>query len=269
MKYSISSRQEKAYIEKVDEIRVEYRDRNIIYDFIEQYPDKTIMLKVPREDVDWEEIEVFAKKGDILCSLENIYDCTKCREIGAKYMYTYPVQTYFELQGLKDLGVHQAYIGMPLFFDLPKVKEIGVSLRAVPNVAFEPYIPRLNGFCGQWIRPDDVGLYEEFIDIFEFHTEHLSQERALYRIYAEQHKWPGELHEIITNLGETGIRNGAIYPEIAQVRLTCKQKCQSGHPCTLCERSLHFGEILQRYRDIKEKRKSELAEEEETEQEEL
>ena len=251
MKYCVSSRQEKEYLEKADEIMVEYRDRDIIYDLIENYPEKTIILQTPREGVDYKEIEGWVGKANLICCLENIYDMDMCKNIGAKYYYAYPANTFFELQGLAAAGVCYAYLGMPIFFDIAAAAKIGVPLRAVPNIAYEKYIPRENGICGQWIRPEDIELYEPYVEAIEFHTAHLSQERALFRIYAEKGHWPGEMKDIITNFDIEGCLNRVVYDEIGKIRLSCKQKCQAGHPCTLCERSVRFGEIVQRYTDLK------------------
>lgn len=44
MKFCLSSRQSKEYLEKADEIRVDFRDRNIIPELATEYPDKTIIL---------------------------------------------------------------------------------------------------------------------------------------------------------------------------------------------------------------------------------
>lgn len=251
MKYSISSRQEKKYIEAADEIIVNYRDRDIIFDYVEKYPEKTVILKIPREtEVDYDMIKSFATKIDLICCLEDIYMYPNLKNLDIKYYYAYPVTSYFELQGLKNIGVCYIMIGMPLFFDLPTVKKFDIPVRAVPNVAFEPYIPQENGICGQWIRPEDVEVYEEYIDAFEFRTTSLPQERALYRIYAEQHRWPGEMSDIITNFGVEAT-NPVVFDDIAKIRTTCKQKCQAGSPCRLCERSVKFGDVVRKYAELK------------------
>ena len=44
MKFCLSSRQSKQYLEKADEIKVDFRDRNSIPDLAIDYPDKTIIL---------------------------------------------------------------------------------------------------------------------------------------------------------------------------------------------------------------------------------
>jgi hypothetical protein len=60
MKFCLSSRQEPSYLQKADEIKVEWRDRNIIYDFSQTYPDKTFVLRWPREEsMNWAEISRF------------------------------------------------------------------------------------------------------------------------------------------------------------------------------------------------------------------
>ena len=44
MKFCLGARQTEEYLKKADEIKVDFRDRNIIPDLAEKYPDKTIIL---------------------------------------------------------------------------------------------------------------------------------------------------------------------------------------------------------------------------------
>lgn len=59
-------------------------------------------------------------------------------------------------------GVSQILIGIPLIFDLESVvkQTKNISLRAIPNYAYEKYLSHNNGLHGQYIRPEDVDLYE-------------------------------------------------------------------------------------------------------------
>jgi hypothetical protein len=45
---------------------------------------------------------------------------------------------------------------------------MGIKLRVVPNISYYAFIPRDNGVCGSWIRPEDLELYEPYIETIEF-----------------------------------------------------------------------------------------------------
>ena len=96
------------------------------------------------------------------------------------------INSYFELKGLKDLGVSYVLIGAPLIFDLKNVASYGIPIRAIPNLAYEPYIKHKNGIKGGWIRPEDVDTYGEHIAVLEFYApKALSKESAIFKVYAE------------------------------------------------------------------------------------
>ena len=62
MKYCLNSRQNKEYLDKADEIKVEYRDRDFIFELCEKYPEKTIILIHSVYDTDpleWKTIKKF------------------------------------------------------------------------------------------------------------------------------------------------------------------------------------------------------------------
>ena len=50
----MSARQPKSELNKVDEIKVQWKDRAIISDFIEDHPDKKIILDVPAGETDFD-----------------------------------------------------------------------------------------------------------------------------------------------------------------------------------------------------------------------
>lgn len=47
MKVCLSSRLPSVYLEKADEIRVQFRDRRSLPDLFDKYPEKTIILEMP------------------------------------------------------------------------------------------------------------------------------------------------------------------------------------------------------------------------------
>lgn len=240
MKYCLNSRQEAAYLQKADEIKVEFRDRDIISDLIEKYPGKDIILMCYYNEItDWKKIEqwnILSRQHFIMC-LSSISDAQECKARNIPFYFGYPVKTYYELRAMKDLGVRYVRLGEPLFFEMDMVRSIGVPVRVIPNIAYIDGFPRKDGVCGTWIRPEDLHLYEEYVETIEFEDTDVKREQALYRIYAEQKNWPGDLNLIITNLQYEGL-NRIIVPDMAEKRLNCGQRCQKASNCKLCYRAL-------------------------------
>jgi hypothetical protein len=178
------------------------------------------------------------------CSLRNI-----------KYYYKYPATSFFELEGLKNIGVSYVLVGIPLIFDLKNVASYGIPLRAIPNLAYEPYIKHNNGIRGGWIRPEDTEKYGSFIDVFEFYApKELNKEAAMYHVYAENKAWPGNLNLLIDYL-EFDFDNRLLYDadNFANRRMNCKQKCMNGKPCHYCETQLLFPQTtLMQYKEYRD-----------------
>lgn len=255
MKYCLSSRQTKEYLKKADEIKVKYRDRDIIYDFSQDYEGKTIILEFPLDRniiIDWKEIEKYNTvcQGNLILCVATMDHVREAKGRGMKFYYGFPINSFYDLQALKKLGVCYVRLGAPLFFNMDKVKQIGIPVRAIPNVAHEGYFPRENGVFGQWIRPEDMELYADYIAAIEFEDADLQKERALYRIYCEEKNWPGEMNMIITNMNYQCL-NRLVSEKVGQARLNCGQRCQSGGACRICERYLYLAkeEVMRKIAD--------------------
>jgi hypothetical protein len=242
MKYCLSARQSSEYLKKADEIRFEFRDRAAIPDYAEKYPKATFILDFSSlglyEEIDWKELadyNILTKQQLILC-IRNTIEAELAKTNDIKFYFGYPVTTFYELNAMKNLGVSYARIGAPLFFQMDKVKNIGVPVRVVPNVAYVDGLPRADGVSGQWIRPENIDDYNDYVDAIDFEDCDIRKEQALFRIYAEQKEWLGDLGVIITNFNHSGV-NRLIPPDMTKRRLTCGQRCQTG-PCNLCYRLL-------------------------------
>ena len=71
MKYCLNSRQNKEYLDKADEIKVEYRDRDFIFELCEKYPEKTIILIHGIYDTDpleWKTLKIVYWQKKIILS---------------------------------------------------------------------------------------------------------------------------------------------------------------------------------------------------------
>ena len=244
MKYSVSSRQQPEYLQKCDEIKVMWNDRNIIFDLTEKYPGKTInlcryLIHSNEDDIDWSEIKKFKTlaRDNFVFGLTYIDEMIECKANGIDFYYLEPIRSFRELQGLKLFGVKWAFIDAPLFFQMDKVRAVGIPVRVTANISVREAFPYADGVPGPWIRPEDVEAYEPYVDTIEFSRVNLDQERALFRIYAEQKKWPGELGLIVQDINYLGT-NRMIPPDLVEKRLNCGQKCMENGNCRLCWRIL-------------------------------
>jgi hypothetical protein len=261
MKYCLSGRQNKMYLTKADEIAVEGRDYRYISDLIIQYPGKTIILDIPKEMFD--EDEAFknciieynkAEEINFVCRVYNLGKETLDFMISnnIKFYYGYSVNSFYDVCALIDLGVEYIKIHAPLTFNMDLLSKFNCKFRMVPNVAYDAYIPRQNGICGQWVRPEDVEHYENGIYVFEFEDAELDKERTLYNIYAEQKIWNGNIYFLISNINVHADNRG--FPEeLGKIRANCGQRCMQNGACHFCQTAFLFEKTLRTKKDeIKE-----------------
>lgn len=253
MKYCLSGRQHKSILKKCDEIRMKFQDIERIIDYIQEMPDKTYIIEVPKnvlpESINWKLIQAFQETSNIVLCIENLDLIETCIEHKVKFYWAIQVISYYELRSLLARGVAAINLGAPLSFDLNNVrKAVGpeVQLRMTVNVAKTDYLGKIahQPICAQWVRPEDQAAYEQYIDVFEFEANgDLIKESTLYHIYAENKKWPGNLGMLILALGHS-VDNNTIPKDFGQIRTTCKQKCMSSGTCHYCETAFLFASKL-------------------------
>lgn len=250
VKYSLPNRIKKGYLKQADEIKVQASDIGKTIEYIEEFPTATIVQEINRENtdiegLDFKQLEMLNEKaeGRFICELEDISLYNHFQERNIPYFWKFPATSFYELQGLKEIGVCQVLIDAPLFFLMKRVKNFGIPVRVIPNVAYDSYIPRENGIHGTWIRPQDTDLYEEYVDTFEFRAEKLVQQEALFDIYAKEKEWFNPMNLLIKNFNYP-IMGSAIPDDIIENRLSCGQCCSEGR-CHLCDSAIKFGKTLQ------------------------
>lgn len=250
MKYCLSSRQQTEYLQKADEIFVEMRDHKQIPELAEKYPDKDIILEW-RPDVDdritQEDLRDYSnltRKKLIVCTSTinpEIHAFFTQNEI--RYFWGYDISTPEELLSITT-NYSPCYIRVaaPLFFQMELVSKYNVPVRLTPNLASAGYFPLPDHVNGTWVRPEDIQLYEPIATAAEFLGVNLEQERALFRIYAEEHVWPGEVSMIIKNLGPLDCMNRMLPQEFTEARLNCRQRCTAFGSCRLCYRRFNLAD---------------------------
>lgn len=249
MKYCLSSLCKDNILSQVDEIKFLWKNRRAIPDFIEKYPNATIILHktVDTDASEWDDLKMFntLAQGRFIVAVNSVDEMELAKSFGIKFYWGYPITSFFELNAIAEMGVEYIRLGMPLFFELDKVKEItDIPIRAVPNIAYNDGLPRLNGAFGQWIRPEDLETtYADYISAVEFEGVHTEQEEFLYEVYHTRRRWKFELEHIIVNLNMSG-KNKMLPENIGEMRLNCGQRCQSKpNVCQFCYRALQMANV--------------------------
>lgn len=240
MRFCLKGTQTAEFLNKADEISVKYKDRTTLIDIIHDYPNKTYILDCFGVDMieNWDEIKQFnvMAQNNLILKVANIGMLRACQENDIKRFFGYPILSFYELNSFMMIGVEYVILDTTLFFQMDKMKNFDVKIRAIPNVAYNDGLPHMDGVCGTWIRPEDLAtIYEEYIDTVEFEDCDKEKEQVLYRIYAEEKEWRTDLDLIITNLDYPGV-NRMIKTEDSKARLDCGHRCQSGSFCKRCYR---------------------------------
>ena len=239
MDYCLRSRLAPRYLAQAAEIKVDYRDRRSIPDVAHRYPDKTIVLFPGDEEYDWTEIDRYNLlcNNNFILNVNSIDKALIAKDRGLRFMLNYEANSYWDLEGLQNLGAEYAYVGIPLFFDLEGTLDYKIKLRAIPTVAYNHTLPHEDGICGQWIRPEDVEKYEDYIQVLEFEPCEVAREQTLFKVYAEDKRWTTRLDILVQDLGSDAV-NRMILPEVVETRLGCRQRCKNGAPCHMCYTAL-------------------------------
>lgn len=223
------------------------RDGEIINALKEKFPETSLILCLPKYST---ELEQILNNNNFL------------------HYYNDFITDWDVFQGFLKLNVTDIFVANNLMFNVPvlseKAKAVGKALRSYCNICESAWksTPSIKTF---FIRPEDIDLYQNYIDTFEFYINNISDERinTLYKIYTKDKKWFGKLNEIIIGFqGE--VDNRHIVPRFGTHRLNCNKKCFNKQvpTCNLCENIVQLGEVFKRIDFIIKKKEQEIQNEE-------
>lgn len=255
MKFCISGRQPYSVLKRADEVKVMYPDRDRILDFIENIPDKTIILDVPDVEADFKVWHMYDERFEAFyVALHNLARAEEFNGEGIKWYWPYPVTSFYELQSIIQLRPSYVMIGAPLSFDLEAVAQVveDIPVRMVANVAKPQYLITNHqdyNITGQWIRPEDVDAYSEYVTTLEFDgvSNNLQKEEALLRVYKEAKMWLGNLNLLIDEFNYN-VDNRAIPEGLVKARMNCGQRCMKDGICHRCYNSIILANRLRQYK---------------------
>lgn len=243
MNYCVSARQPASVLKKADEIMVDYNDVNIMYDFIDKYPSKKFIIRIPKDQLaDFTMLSAFSSKVNLTICLEDLRTYPECVKADLPFYWAYEITTYDELNCINAIGACEFLVSGPLYFDLKEVSKRGKKIRLIANLCYDGFIPHANGINGTYVRPEDIPKYEEYVSTLEFKTDSLKKEATLFDIYASQ-EWKGNLNLLLTNFN-FDVDNRGIPDEFADARMQCRQDCQRAGKCRFCYSAMNFCRVI-------------------------
>ena len=254
MKYSINYYKGCRYLNKTDEIMIDYSEKDTaLLKFVKKYDAPRIVVnctQISEEDllgsIDLFKVASKMKAFAVLLRFEQKKYLPDLAENNIKYFFTEHVNTIDKLNSLIQLGVSDVYITDELGFCLKDVgiicHENKVNVRVYPNIAQSTGKVDGDTFKYFYIRPEDVSIYEPYVDYFEFFGK-LDRQAVLYKIYKEG-QWLGSLNELIGGLKDE-IPNVCIVPYFGTARVGCGKRCSYNKSCEVCSNIKNLAKVLE------------------------
>ena len=251
MKYAVYYSQLSNYhTSKPDEIIIKYtKNEGKIRDYCAEMPDSRIIIRVDSPDVNF--IKLKAEIAE--CKKDNVNNFAITvpsymfnidadffdfmETLGIEFFFIDLVDSWTQLYSVLQCGVSDIYVTNDLAFEIDKVAatahSAGAKVRLVPNMvqrdAFNQ-IPILKSF---FIRPNDIELYEDYVDIMELAVltpYNIDQALNIYR----KGKWFGDLRELILNFNDS-LDCRYVVDQFGKTRLSCGHRCLKGKQCHMCD----------------------------------
>ncbi len=261
MKYCINYSNKSHIIDKVDEILIRY-DKNKILELFTQFipahlNQRVIVQLIEEDNIDTivnnlkKIISIYNENKDIKFDIQlpfyNQKFIEELKDTNLKYFFKAAANSWDKFTGLISQNVSDIYITDELAFELDKVAEIAhknnIKVRVYPNVAQSRW-DKLSDILKFFIRPEDIEIYEPYVDVCEFYGDKAQQIDTYYKIYQEDKKWFGDLQEIIIGL-DSKIDSRYIIPRFAEKRIKCGKDCLKGGKCEMCKRILDLSKQLE------------------------
>lgn len=238
------------------EIEIMYTSNSRLLDFCKNVlkESQKLIVNIIDKEISEDEINVFEaavaihpnilfKTNDVECIYRNSYKLN--------FLYTEPISCWYEVRELSKIGVSEILIKDYLCFDLEKLKTYcnkrNIKIRCVANYIEEDRFNTIPSYEKFFIRPEDVSVYEDYIDTIEFYKndyyELLEKQNVLYKIYNSS-KWEGKLSDIIDGYTED-VSNVTIAPSFVKFRIDCGRRCDLGL-CESCERHMALAKALEK-----------------------
>lgn len=261
MKYSANYTKELS-LSGFDEVKVIYDDHSIeqILSFAESRPNQRIILVI--KDVDnfvskqgykklntiyqtYPELNISAQIGAAQVFNTKLFDTWNYTPLEMPHFFGCHITNFEELRAITSCYVvSDIIISEGICFSLDKVKKIcdehQITIRAYANVA-QAGVSTIDPILKFFMRPEDVVIYENYIDVIEFWGPEDRQE-TLLQIY-KSGKWYNDLNPLIISL-DMSIDSRKILPMWASWRAKCSRLCIQGSSCRMCWQELEIHDTM-------------------------
>ena len=255
MNYCIPFNKESTALEQCNEIVIDYtpdQSEPRLESFIQMWPEHKITLNMGIEIPTDELINILKKLETysnfcIRLNQLNTIMLDYLKEINIPYYFNNVAYTYDDIYQFKELGASEIIIGPMLGFDLINcsniARNLNLSIRSYHTYSIR-YDKYMQPHWQYFIRPEDIPLYEQYIDTIEFLSTDVYKINVLFEAYKKQ-KWDGILNEII--LSRTLIYDNQYIPPIwGRKRIQCRRTCMYKEDgCHICEQLYRLSKTLE------------------------
>ena len=251
MKYSLPFYTENPYLQMADEIVIKYdaKDETSLIDFLDAHQNQRVVLRIAADnqmtDKNYQFLQIIIKQytaNNVVIRFDEITD------IGARFnlphFFLYHCNDMEQALVLQKMGVTDVYITGNLCYQLEDLKKkLKCNIRVYPNVV-QSSIEQSDPYTKFFIRPENIKLFEHYVDYIEFYTDDVKWAAALYNIYCIQGHFEGWLELIITGFPQHLIKNECIDDSFALNRLNCHKACVYWSKCKVCESWFNLAQTL-------------------------
>lgn len=221
--------------------------------FLNKFPNKRIILEIDNlHNISLETLAAIKftnPLANFVLAINENYSETldeQLTKFHLPYYYNKVITDIDKFNGFLQLNVTDILIGENLGFHLIDISDLAKKynkhLRCFVNVVQTPWHNKESSITDFFIRPDDIDLYSNYIDTFEFWAEE-SRQNVLYEVYQNDKFWYGNLEDLIAGYqGHT--MNADLLPIFANKRLNCGKKCKYGRKCEWCHKVDHLSKVL-------------------------
>ena len=256
MGFCVTSRQKEVLLDKADEILVAYKDIEQITDLGYEY-NKPIILDIPKQEylkINWDELDMYniLTRNNLVLKLHNFEGIKTAKDHKIKFYVDYPLSSFEEIQEAVDNGFEYIRVNDTLFFSMDLVQTYNIKVRINPLGSDNHYLKNKNPIVDTWVRPEDIGLYDNCI--IEFLNLSLEKEEAMYNLYSKKHEWNFNLDLLIDSMSSyKEVLNPLIVNDFGSKRFSCGKRCtMPNKDCHYCDLALTTASMKSQIKEYKD-----------------